>query len=68
MLESIKKDIETIKEGQSAIKNTISGMMNTVKGINSSLDEAEDIISLLDNKVEKNTQSQQQPPKKEFKI
>ena len=37
------------------MKNTISEMKNTPEGINSGLDEAEDRISNLENKVAENT-------------
>ena len=60
---SMRKDIETIKRDQSEIKNAISEINNTLEGINSRLDEAEDHISDLGDKVEKNTQSEQQKEK-----
>ena len=41
------------------MKNAISELKNTVKGKKSRLDEAEDWISELENKVEKNTQKEQ---------
>ena len=40
-------------------------MKNTLSGINSRLDKAEDQVSNLEDKLEENTQSEQQ--KKEFK-
>ena len=52
----MEKDIETIKVDQSEIKNAISGTNNTLEWIKSRLDEAEDQISYLKDKVDKNTQ------------
>ena len=46
------------------MQNTITEMNNTLKGINSRFDEAEDQISNLENKVEKNIQSKQQKERK----
>ena len=37
------------------MKNAISEIKNTLEGINSRLDEAEDFISDLEDKVEENT-------------
>ena len=45
------------------MKNTISELMNTVEGIKSRLDEAEGGISELEDKVEKNTQKEQEKGK-----
>ena len=56
----MEKDIETIKVDQSEIKNAISGTNNTLEWIKSRLDEAEDQISDLEDKVEKKTQAEQQ--------
>ena len=54
----MKKEIETINKGQEEMKNIISELQNTVEGIKSRLDEAEDWISELEDKVEKNTQKE----------
>ena len=62
----MKKDIETIKKDQSEIKNAISEINNTLEGINCRWDAAKDQISVLEHKVEKNTQAEQQKKKKEF--
>ena len=43
--------------------NVVSEINNTVERINSKLDEAEDCISDLENKVEKNIQAEQQKEK-----
>ena len=48
----MKKEIETINKGQEEMKNTISEL-NTVEGIKSRLNEAEDWIGKLEDKVEK---------------
>ena len=41
------------------MQNTISEIKNTLEGITSRLDEAEDQISALENKVERNTEVEQ---------
>ena len=46
------------------MKNTISEMKNTGEGIKSRLNEAEDQISELEGKVEKNTQKEQEKEKR----
>ena len=50
----MKKEIETVNEGQDKMKNTIPELKNTVEGIKSRLHEAEDRVSELGAKVEKN--------------
>ena len=50
---SMEKDIIIITEEQSAIKNTISEMKSTLEGINRRLNEAENQISDLEDKLEK---------------
>ena len=57
------KKTETIKKDKSKINNAISEINNTLEGKKSSLDEAEDRISVLEDKVEKNTQIEQQKEK-----
>ena len=60
----MKKDIETIKDNQEEMKNTIYEIKNkTPEGIISRLDEAEDWISELEDKVERNTQVEHLPKK-----
>ena len=46
------------------MKNTICDITNTLEGINRRLDEAEDQISNLEDKVEKNTQAEKQKGKR----
>ena len=60
----MKKEIETISKGQEEMKNTISELKNTVEGIKIRLYEAEDWISELEVKVEKNTQNEQEKEKR----
>ena len=50
----MKKEIETINKGQERMKNTISKLKNTVEGMKSRPNEAEDWISELVDKEEKN--------------
>ena len=61
----MKKDIETIKKDQSEIKNAIYEINNTLEGRNSRLDEVENWISDLEDKVEKSLK-QSREKKKEF--
>ena len=51
----MKKDIETMKKNQDKMRNTISEMKSTLEGIKTRLDEADDWISKLADKVEQNT-------------
>ena len=63
-----KKGIETVKKkDHSEIKNAISDINNTLEETNCTLEEAEDWISVLEDKVEKNTQSEQQKEKRILK-
>ena len=48
------------------MKDTLSKMKNNLQGIYCMVDEAENQISNLKNKVEENTQSEQQKEKKNF--
>ena len=66
ILNSMKKDIGITKKDQSEIKNAIPEISNILEGINSTLEEAEDRISVLKDKVEKNTQAEQQKEKENF--
>ena len=68
IINSMKKDIETIKKDQSEIKVAISEINNTLLGvINSNLDDSEDRMSVLENKVDKTTQEEQQKEKRILK-
>ena len=60
----MKKDTETIKKDQSEIKKAITEIHNTQEVINSRIDEVEDWNSDLEDKVEKNTQEEQQKEKR----
>ena len=46
------------------MENTISELKNTVERIKSRLDEAEDWISKLEDKVDNNTQNEQEKKKR----
>ena len=50
----MKQDIETIKKNQSDIKIEISERNNILEGINNRLDETEEWINDLKDKVKKN--------------
>ena len=50
-MNSMKKD-RTTKNDQSETENAISEIKNTLGGINSRSDEAEDCISVLEDKAE----------------
>ena len=51
---SMKRKIETINKNQQEMTNTISEIKNTLAGITISLHEAEDWITKLKDKVERN--------------
>ena len=53
---NMKKDIETMKKDQLEMKNSISDIKNILEKTRSRLDDAEDCISNLEDKEEKNTQ------------
>ena len=46
-----------MNKSQEEMKNTISEIKNTLEGIKIRPDEAEDLISKLEDKVEENTQT-----------
>ena len=50
----MKKEIETLNKNQEGIKNKILEIKNTLEGITSRQHEAEDRISELKDRVEKN--------------
>ena len=54
-LEVFNKELENIKKNQTELKNTITEMKNTIEGINSRLNEAEECISELEDRVVKIT-------------
>ena len=54
----MNKDLKTVNKSQEEKMNTISEMKNTLEGIKRRPDEAENQISELEDKVEKNTQSE----------
>ena len=56
-----------MKKDQSETMNAISEINNILERINSRLDEAEDQISVLEDKVENNNQEEQQKEKRILK-
>lgn len=52
---SIRKDIEIMNKNKSEMKNIIPNTKNTLEGSESRLDEVDDQISHLNDKVEKTT-------------
>ena len=63
----MKKGIEIINRNQEEMKNTISEIKNKLEGIAIRMDEAEDWISELEDKVDRNTHLEQQTWKKNKK-
>ena len=57
-LEAFNKDLENIQKNQTKM-NTIIEMNNTLEGINSRLNDAEEWISMLEDRVEKITETEQ---------
>ena len=53
---SMKKEMESINKNQEEMKNTISEIKQTLEGITIRLDEAEERISVLSGKIERNTE------------
>ena len=64
----MKKEIKAINKNQEEMNNKISGIKkktkHTLEGMTSRLDEADNQISGLDDKVEKNTKKQQEKEKR----
>ena len=58
------KEHRNNQQGPGGNEELISELKNTVEGIKSRLDEAEDQISKLEHKVEKNTQNEQEKEKR----
>ena len=61
------KDIQNFNKNQLEMKTAVCEMKNTLEGIKIRLDEAEDQIGELEDKVEKDTQLEQQKEKKTLK-
>ena len=59
----MKEEMGTINKSHEEMKNIISEIKNTVEGIKRGLNEAEDLISELKDKVEKNLLKEQQKEK-----
>ena len=64
---SIKKDVEVVNKQQLEMKITISGMKNSLEGINSRMDEAEDWMSELEDKMTVSTQGEKEKEKRQEK-
>ena len=62
-LKELSEDLNSMKIIQPAIKDTLTEMKNNRQGINSRVDEADNQISNLGHKEEKNNQSEQQEEK-----
>ena len=65
--EKFNKEIENTKKNQSELKNIITDMKNTLEGIIISLNDAEERISNLEDRVVETTQSEQQKEKRILK-
>ena len=61
--ENFNKKIENIKKNQSEVKNTITEMKNILGGFNSRLDDAEEQISNLEDRIVEITQLEQKKKK-----
>ena len=57
--ENFNKEMGNIKKNHSEIKNILTELKTTLQGINRDRDETEDRIRNLEDKVGKNTQSEQ---------
>ena len=60
------KGLKNIKKNKTEMKNTITEMKNTLEGINSKLDNTEEWISKLENRVVEITEAEQD--KEEMRI
>ena len=49
--EKFNKELEKIRKNQTELKNTITEMKNTQEGINSKLNDTEELISKLEDRV-----------------
>ena len=68
MQESINKDLEELRNKHTETKNTITEMKNTLEGINSRITEAEEWISVLEDKMVKITSEKQNKVKRMKRI
>ena len=65
--EVFNKELENIKNNQTEMKNTITEMKNTLEGINSRLNDSEEYISELEDKVVEITTTEQKKEKRKKK-
>ena len=66
--ENFNEDLENIRKNQSKLKNTITEIKNTPKGINSRVDDTEELISDLKDRIVKITQSEPQKEERVLKM
>ena len=64
--ENCHEETENKRKNQSELKNTITNMKNTLEGTNSRLEDAEEWISYLEDRVVEITQSEQQKERRIF--
>lgn len=63
----MRKDIETMNKNKAEMKNVIPDTKNTLEGSERRLDEVDDQISHLNDKVEKTTPNSNNMKKKELR-
>lgn len=63
----MRKDIETMNKNKAEMKNVIPDTKNTLEGSERRLDEVDDQISHLNDKVEKTTPNSNNKKKKELR-
>lgn len=56
--ENVNKELENIKKDQSEMKNTILQMKNSLEGLNSRVDDTEEQICQLDERLEEIIQAE----------
>ena len=64
MLKELSEDLNSIKKIQSEMKDTLLEVRNHLQGNNSTVDEAENQINVLEHKEPKTNQSEQQAEKR----
>ena len=60
----VNKVLQNIKKNQSEMKNTILEMRNSLEGLNSRVEDTEQHISALDERLEEITQAEQKKEKR----
>ena len=61
--ETFNKDLEELKSKQAVMNNTINDITNSLEGINSRITEAEEQISVLEDKIVEITTAEQNKEK-----